>query len=126
MIFYNKETRNEEGKFYRGEVWGIEKAEDWDNGKGNFTNVTPPVETLKHGVPCDWDEKTGQWILDESSDEFKNLHEVRRATEYLKRGITIDVLTVALWEKLVEARPEAADVIEVERQEVKTLIPKPE
>ena len=35
-------------------------------------------------------------------------------------------LIVALWEKVVEGRSESADALEVKRQEVKTVHPKPE
>ena len=38
---------------------------------------------------------------------------------------TIEELTVALWEKGVEGRPESADILEIKRQIVKEKYPKP-
>ena len=124
MKFYNKETRTEAGIFYRGDDWGIEKPNDWDNGKGNFTDQPPPEETIQYGVPCDWDEESGSWKLDETSDQFKNLSAEKRLAEYEKQGITTDKLIVALWEKVVENRPETATELQTAREAIKTLIPK--
>ncbi|MCK5615450.1 hypothetical protein KAR91_77015 [Candidatus Pacearchaeota archaeon] len=49
-----------------------------------------------------------------------------RETEYIKEGCTEKELIVALWEKVVENRPESADALEVKRQAVKERIIKPE
>lgn len=49
-----------------------------------------------------------------------------RESEYIKEGCTEKALIVALWEKVVENRPEAADALEVKRQAVKGRILKPE
>ena len=46
-------------------------------------------------------------------------------TEYNKDGCTEKSLIVALWERVVEGRPEASDALEVKRQAVKTRIPDP-
>ena len=40
----------------------------------------------------------------------------KRAAEYP----SLSELNVALWEKVVEGRPESADALEVKRQEIKT------
>jgi len=61
--FWNKETTNENEEYYRTGDWSVERPSDWDNGKNNFTNVPPPTEAFD-GVPCNWDEELGQWILD--------------------------------------------------------------
>ena len=44
----------------------------------------------------------------------------KRAAEYP----SLSELNVALWEKVVESRPESADALEVKRQEIKTKYPK--
>jgi DNA-binding NtrC family response regulator len=48
-----------------------------------------------------------------------------REAEYTKEGCTEKALIVALWEKVVENRPEAADALEIKRQAVKEKIKKP-
>lgn len=47
-----------------------------------------------------------------------------REEEYNKRGATIDALTVALWEKVVEGRSSTADGLQVIRESVKEEYPK--
>ena len=47
-----------------------------------------------------------------------------RAKEYLAKGLTTDKLIIALWEKVVENRPEEADKIQAERIAIKQQIPK--
>lgn len=65
---YIKETRTPDGKFYRIGDWGVKKHNLWDNGKTNWTTVKPPKESLtENPIPCDWDEKTKSWILDQES-----------------------------------------------------------
>ena len=49
--------------------------------------------------------------------------ELRRKA-YEAEGITDNALAVALWEKLIENKPEAADAIQVKRQAIKERIPK--
>ena len=44
----------------------------------------------------------------------------KRAAEYP----SLSELNVALWEKVIEARPESADALETKRQEIKTKYPK--
>ena len=62
MKFYNKETRNEKGKFCG--IRCTEKPENWDNGRNNFTNIAPPDECINDGVACDWNEQTQTWDVD--------------------------------------------------------------
>ena len=75
---YMKETRNEAGEFYRRGDWGIERDNNWDNGKNNWTKISPPDECLDevNPVECDWDETSQSWItgektLPESTTEVK-------------------------------------------------------
>ena len=49
----------------------------------------------------------------------------RRQEKYNKRGVTPQAMSVALWEKVIEDRPEAADALQVIRLQVKSEEPKP-
>ncbi len=48
-----------------------------------------------------------------------------RQDAYLAEGLTMQELTVAAWEKLIEGRPEASDVLQLKRLAVKARFPKP-
>jgi len=71
-IVYNKETRRpEDNVFYRKkESWGIEVEDDFSND--NFTEVVPPADSLEKNVPCDWNEATGQWDIDTTTQAHIN------------------------------------------------------
>lgn len=47
-----------------------------------------------------------------------------REKEYLSQGITEKEMVVALWERFVENRPEASNLIQQKREIVKLKIPK--
>ena len=47
-----------------------------------------------------------------------------RAKEYLAQGITIDKMVIAIWERVVENRSEAANLLQAKREAVKAKIPK--
>lgn len=47
-----------------------------------------------------------------------------RQAEYNKEGVTVDNMIVALWEKVIENRPESADALQAKRVAVKAKIPK--
>lgn len=71
MKAWNKETRNEHGKFYRvKEYWGVDAPDDL--GKPNFTTIEPP------DGKCDWDEATQSWIVDETLTEEETKAERRK------------------------------------------------
>ena len=59
---YNKETRNEFGTFYRSGDWSYEVSDDFS--KPGFTETVPPDASIRHGIPCDWDEETQLWVLE--------------------------------------------------------------
>lgn len=61
--FWNKETRDDQDNYYRNSDWGVDRPNDWDNGKGNFTDISPPNAAFD-GIPCDWSETGQEWILD--------------------------------------------------------------
>lgn len=50
--------------------------------------------------------------------------EIQREREYEKCGCTIAALTIALWESLIEDRPEAAQELQAKRVAVKEMYPK--
>ena len=58
MKVWNKETRNKEGKFYRGEGWAVEVPKDFS--KPNFTTTEPPEGE------CDWVD--GAWVATPPSE----------------------------------------------------------
>lgn len=66
-----------------------------------------------------------QWAAaDAAKEEYEATEKYKdqRKSEYP----TLEQLTVALWEKVVENRPEAADELQAIREEVKARYPKPE
>lgn len=86
---------------------------EWDKVEGNEIE---PQYTAEEQAAKDQEESDAAavaWIGE-------------RESEYIKEGCTEKELIVALWEKVVENRPEAADALEVKRQAVKIKIPKPE
>lgn len=87
---------------------------------GNFVAWTHPTipEPSQEQLEKDFQE----WIA-AHPEKVPTVDELRKS-EYEKAGITIEALTVALWEKLVENRPEAADAIQAKRLEIKARFPK--
>lgn len=49
----------------------------------------------------------------------------QRRAAYNAAGITTDELIVALWESVIEGRPEAADSIQTQRAAIKAAFPNP-
>jgi len=97
---YNKETRNEEGVYYRKGDWGIEVADDFC--KPNFTEEVPPQESLDDNCPCDWNEETEAWVLDTvEADDMEAKKYLKESDEALVRVIE-DLINV-LEEKSVIA-----------------------
>ena len=70
------------------------------------------------------DFREPSWNGSEWIDNYPWTVDERREAEYNKRGLTIQALTVALFEKQVENRPESADAIQIQRLEVKAMYPK--
>lgn len=69
-----------------------------------------------------WVEK-GNTTEEVDLTPVKSLAE-RRQAEYVKQGASTDALVVALWEQIVEDRPESADALQAIREQVKLDIPK--
>jgi len=59
MIWYNKDT--ETG------VRTIERPDDWDNPKNNFTPISPGAECVAGLVKCSWNETEQKWDIDSGS-----------------------------------------------------------
>ena len=53
-----------------------------------------------------------------------NTVEEKRKAEYLEKGLTPEKLIIALWEDMVEGRPEEVNRIQAERLAVKQKYPK--
>ncbi len=51
-------------------------------------------------------------------------YQVLREKEYLSQGITEKEMIVALWEKVIENRPQAANDLQAKREQIKTKYPK--
>ena len=69
------------------------------------------------------DKPTQEWLeteLKSQQDAYDNDHARKRKAEYP----SIDELTVALWEGVVEERMSAVTDLEIKRQAVKTKYPK--
>lgn len=62
-----------------------------------------------------------KWAVELKSKYDLNQIAIKRESEYP----TEKELIVALWEKLVENRPESAEALEVKRQAIKIKYPKP-
>lgn len=67
-------------------------------------------------------EATWKTILDERA---AIQYAADRQREYLKRGVTPELMVVALWEKLVENKPDAVQQLQDIRDQVKAEIPQP-
>ena len=87
-----------------------------------------------------FDELGNEYFLTEATEELaiQKYNEIKykeanplpptyqelRAKEFLEKGLTTEKLIIALWEKVVEGRPEEADKIQAERITIKEQIPK--
>ena len=87
-----------------------------------------------------FDESGNEYFIQEATEELaiQKYNEIKyreanplpptteelRQKEYLAKGLTPEKLIIALWEKVVEGRPEEADKIQAERIAIKQQIPK--
>ena len=58
-----------------------------------------------------------------SFEYVKGIRSRDRNNEYNSTGCTIEAMIVALWERLVENRPEKSDALQILREQVKTNNP---
>ncbi len=63
--WWNTETRNEAGKYYRVGNWSVTKPAKWNPPHDNFTDIAPPEDAFS-GIPYDWN---GSWVKDEVAAE---------------------------------------------------------
>lgn len=47
----------------------------------------------------------------------------RREKAYVERGVTVEAMVIALWERVVEGRPEASEALQAIREGVKAEFP---
>ena len=89
-MYWNKETRNEVGEYFRDGNWGVSKTPQRPE---NFTTTSPPQEAFE-GIPCDW--IYGEWVLDESELAKKELAELDSEGE-MNRTVEeiVDALAIA-------------------------------
>lgn len=81
-------------------IWDGERIEFWNEKK------LGPLPSLEDIIAVD---------LSPSTDE-------RRKAEYEKQGVTIEALTVAIVEHLIEGKPEALAALQVKREAIKVAI----
>jgi hypothetical protein len=103
--------------------------------RANFTNSEHTIIRLEHDngeivfLPADETNKFYRRLLEnkveiEPYTEPEIPVENKREQEYDKCGCTIEAITVALWESIIEDRPEAAAELQKKREEVKAMYPK--
>ncbi len=79
MKYYNKETRNTNGDYYRTEDWGIDKK---SSPGENFTNIKPNDICISGMfIPCDWDDEKHEWVVDIDILKNKKLIEIKNNLE---------------------------------------------
>lgn len=78
--------------------------------------------TIHDGLPKPTTEE-----LEFAYEEIKKIaYKKERESEYIERGATEHNLLIALWELIVENRPESAQEMQLIREGVKLEFPKPE
>lgn len=80
ITWYNKETRNPDGKFYG--VRSVQCPAEWGNPRDNFTKIAPPTLCLEGDVACDWDPGTETWDIETSSQQAWD--DARKALQAIK------------------------------------------
>jgi len=114
---YNKETRNEEGVYYRKGDWGIEVDDDFN--KPNFTETTPPQESLEDSCPCDWNEDTNAWILDVAAAEKIEAEKGLEETDIPTVRVVEDLVTLLIGKNVIteeELPPQAVQKLNERKQ----------
>jgi hypothetical protein len=79
---------------------------------GGLGEFDPEIyEEVEGELPEEWEKET---TFTES-----------REAEYNNRGVTIEAMVIALWEHVIENRPQATQNLQAIRTQVKNDIPKP-
>jgi hypothetical protein len=90
----------------------------------NSTEKEPPEVLEKQKAKM----SEGEWVvvLDDETEiptETPTIEDQRKL-EYIKEGVTVEAMTVALWEKIVENKPQAMNDLQAKREAVKIKLPK--
>jgi len=99
-----------------------EYKEHWNEGvlqcvnTGNTSIPTDP-NNMDYAYYLEWKRLGGVPVVIDMT-VVKTTDDLRKE-EYVKQGASTDALVVALWEKIVENRPEAADALQAIREQVK-------
>ncbi len=97
-------------KFYAGRQYGVRGP--------NYEDIT----WLESEPMPSREELTAKWETIKDEVALRRVAQLRSAPgQYPSR----DEMLVALWEMIVENRPEAAQALQARRQEIKALYPKP-
>jgi len=114
--------------FMPGEIDMSKQYEElWNQGSLQCVNTTnmsipPDPNNMDYARYLEWKRLGGVTTVKDVT-HYPDLAE-RRQAEYVKQGATTQSLIVALWEKIVEDRPESADALQAIREQVKLDIPK--
>jgi len=103
MSYWNKETRNEEGVYYRKGDWSVDRFPERTE---NFTAISPPKEAFD-GMPVDWDEESGEWVGDVDSwnskkelAELDSIGELNRTVEEIVDALASSTTIEEVYSKI--------------------------
>lgn len=82
-------------------------------------DATPPYIDFRPEA-TDEQRQQAQAILDAHVPED---YRDRRQQAYIERGVTVEAMVIALWERVVEGRPEASDALQSIRETIKAEFP---
>ena len=114
--------------FMPGEIDMSKQYEElWNMGSLQCVQTTnmsipPDPNNMDYARYLEWKRQGGVPTVKDVT-HYPDLAE-RRQAEYVKQGASTDALVVALWEQIVEDRPESADALQAIRAKVKLDIPK--
>jgi len=114
--------------FMPGEIDMDKQYEElWNQGSLQCVNTTnmsipPDPNNMDYARYLEWKKQGGKPKVTDVT-HYPDLAE-RRQAEYVKAGASTDALVVALWEQIVEDKPESADALQAIREQVKLDIPK--
>ena len=104
----------------------ISRTASFKNGKGSGIGLYNEMQAWEAaGNTIEPQFTTEEQAAKEAEAEAAVAWIGEREAEYNKEGCTEKALIVALWERIVEGRPEASNALEIKRQAVKAMIPKP-
>lgn len=92
---------------------------------GGFDGASPPIGSIEVASPpadarMTWDGV--DWVISAGAKDA--IIDSRRQGAYNDQGSSIEEMIVALWERVVEAKPAASDAIQLIRDKIKNDFPK--